>query len=329
MLKSYLDLNFDLLHAATYNRFVDGNDKTLVNLGAIVLFSNYKLTTSSEKHLGDNSHAHIVSSMYELKTSARDIDELSTCFDRDRNRRRNEFTNNKSTKDKFHLRYTLQDIFGFAKHQEKATNGLGYNLTLTRNQENAVLNKDNAINNAKIKIIANEWYVPYYTPGILIQAILSKQTLSKVPTDLQYVESVFMKEVNTQNFWTFEIGTQEELKISIRIIVGFQERDRQDSQNLNNDTFYRPPVTSAQCIIGTENYSDNSTFLNFDDDDYSQGCGPNKEAFRALTKFDILNSYIYLIMILDPLTMIKILVIIYTFSIKDIRKLQKVLNQLK
>ena len=32
----------------------------------------------------------------------------------------------------------------------------------------------------------------------------------------------------------------------------FSTRDRQDSQNLNNYTFYRPSVTSAQCIIGTE-----------------------------------------------------------------------------
>ena len=130
-----------------------------------------------------------------------------------------------------------------------------------------------------------------------------------------------MKEVNTQNFWTFELGTQEGLKVPIRSIVDFQQRDRQDSQNLNNDIFYRPPVTSAQCIFGTENYSDNSIFLNFDDDDYSQGCGPNKEAFRALTKVDILNPYIYPIMILDPLTMIMILVTIYAFSIKYIRKI--------
>ena len=32
--------------------------------------------------------------------------------------------------------------------------GLGYELTLTGKTDNAVLNKDNAINNAKIKIIA-------------------------------------------------------------------------------------------------------------------------------------------------------------------------------
>ena len=57
-------------------------------------------------------------------------------------------------------------MFGFAEHQETATYGLGYKLTLTRNTDNAVLNRANATNNAKIKIISLEWYVPHYTPSL-------------------------------------------------------------------------------------------------------------------------------------------------------------------
>ena len=70
LLNSYLELNFDVLHAATNNRYVDGNDIRLVNLGPISLFSNYKLTTSSGKHLENIDHAHIVSLMYKLLTSS-------------------------------------------------------------------------------------------------------------------------------------------------------------------------------------------------------------------------------------------------------------------
>ena len=67
------------------------------------------------------------------------------------------------------------------------------------------MKKDNAINIAKIKTNAIEWYVPHYTSSIPQQAILSKQISSKAPTELQKVErSVFMKEVNTRTFWTFE-----------------------------------------------------------------------------------------------------------------------------
>ena len=101
-----------------------------------------------------------------------------------------------------------------------------------------------------------------------------------------------MKEVNTQNFWTFELGTQEGINVPIWIIVGFQQMDRQNNQNLNNDTFVRLPVISAQCIMGTEKYPDSAILLNFNDDDYSQGYGQMKEAFKALTKDDILQPYI-------------------------------------
>ena len=61
LLNSYLDLNFDVVHATTNNRYAGGNDIRLVNLGPVALFSNYKLTTSSGKHIEDVSHAQIVS----------------------------------------------------------------------------------------------------------------------------------------------------------------------------------------------------------------------------------------------------------------------------
>ena len=201
-------------------------------------------------------------------------------------------TNNKSQKGKFHVRIYLK-FFGFAEYQEKGTYGLGYKLTLTRNTDNAVLNKANGINNGKIKINAIEWYVPHYTPSIQQQTILSKQILNEAATQIQYPErSVFMKEVKTQKFWTFELGTQEGINIPTWIFVGFQQNDRQHDQNLNNDTFVRLPVISAQVVIGTERYPDSGILLNYDDDDSSQGYGQIKDAFRALTKDDLLQPNI-------------------------------------
>ena len=161
LLNSYLDLNFDVVHNATNNRYADGNDFRLVNLGPIALFSNYELTTSSGKHLEDISHAHIVSLMYKLITTAKECDDLSIGFDRDCTRRRNDLTNNKIIKEKCHVRIYLKDVFGFAEHQEKAAYGLVYKLTLTRNSDNAVLNKGDATILGKVKINSIEWYVPH------------------------------------------------------------------------------------------------------------------------------------------------------------------------
>ena len=48
------------------------------------------LTTSSEKHLEDVSHANIISATNKLTTSAKESDHLSVGFDRDRVRRQRE-----------------------------------------------------------------------------------------------------------------------------------------------------------------------------------------------------------------------------------------------
>ena len=166
LLNSYFELNFDVLKAATSNRYADTDDIRLINLGPIVLFSNYKITTSSGKHLEEISHAHIVSLMYKLLTSSKDSDELSIGFDRNRGRRKNELSNNKSVEGKYHIRISLKDIFGYAEYQEKGTYGLGYKLTLTGSTDNAVLNEDNAVANAKVKINSLDWYVPHYSPNL-------------------------------------------------------------------------------------------------------------------------------------------------------------------
>ena len=164
---------------------------------------------------------------------------------------------------------------------------------MTRNTDNAVLNKVNATGNAKNKINSLEWYVPHYSPSLEEYNKLQIQIKQKTPTNLHYPErSVFMKEVNTQNFWTFELGVQENINVPIWIFVAFQQMDRQNDQKLNNDTFYRMPVTSAQYIIGTEKYPDNAILLNYDNDDYSQGYGQINEAFKALTNDNILQPYI-------------------------------------
>ena len=191
MLYSYLELNFDVLQATTNNRYVDANDIRLVNLGPIALFSNYKLTTLSGKHLEEINHAHIVSLMYKFLISSKDSDALSIGFDRNRGRRKNELSNNKSIKGKYHIRIYLKEIFGFAEHQEKGTYGLGYKLTLTRNTDNAVLNKDNAVGNGRVKINSLDWYVPHYSPNLEEYNKIMKQIKKNSPTLLHYPERCF------------------------------------------------------------------------------------------------------------------------------------------
>ena len=97
-------------------------------------------------------------------------------------------------------------------------------MTLTRNTDNAVLNKADATNKGKIKINGLDWFVPHYTPNLEEYDKLMNQIMKNTPTNLHHTEgSVFMKEVNTQNLWSFELGTQEGFNVPIWIYVGFQQ----------------------------------------------------------------------------------------------------------
>ena len=59
----------------------------------------------------------------------------------------------------------------------------------------------------------------------------------------------FTKDVKIQKLWNPELGSQEENNVGIFIISGFQQRVRQNSENINNDKFFRLLVTSAPWTI--------------------------------------------------------------------------------
>ena len=96
LLNKYIELKFDILKTASSNTYADADDIRLINLGPIALFGNYKLTTSSSKHLENIDYAHIVPLMCKLLSSSRDSDDLSIGFDRSRDRRKRDLNNNKT-----------------------------------------------------------------------------------------------------------------------------------------------------------------------------------------------------------------------------------------
>ena len=82
LLRSYLFLNVEVSKKTDTSRYADGNDIIIVNSGPVASISDFKLTTSSEKHLEDLSHANSVSFLYKLIVSAKRSDDLFIGFDR-------------------------------------------------------------------------------------------------------------------------------------------------------------------------------------------------------------------------------------------------------
>ena len=74
--------------------------------------------------------------------------------------------------------------------------------------------------------------------------------------------------------------------------MGFQQTDQRHSAREINATSFNLLVTSAQCLIGTGKHPDVGIILNYSDEDCSEGYSYFMEAFKVLTKDNILQPLI-------------------------------------
>ena len=263
----------------------------MVNFGPVALFSEAKLTTGSGKHLEKVDNLHPISLIYKLLTSTQQTSQLMSGFEESQATRRQELTNNKTEKGTFFVRIKLKDLFGFAD-QEKITYGLGYTLTLKRNNNNDPIIRDNGVDAAKKYIKDISWYIPHYVPSLENQQLVMDQILDKDPTELFYTErTVFRKDVNTNNSWTFELGNSGESTPSF-IIVGFQARNKSDSQTHDNATFDRLQISSGVCKIGSEKYPDDGIECDYDRDKYDQAYSEIENFYFLKSETNLLNLFI-------------------------------------
>ena len=81
----------------------------------------------------------------------------------------------------------LRYVFGFAELQDEATDYLTDKLPATRNQVKAVKTRAALTTNAQTVTSSNFWYAANYTPNVEQQAIITKQVLGRIATELNYV----------------------------------------------------------------------------------------------------------------------------------------------
>ena len=80
-----------------------------------------------------------------------------------------------------------------------------------------------------------------------------------MPTKLSYFgQSIFAKDETTINVWIFEWRVETWIHVLIHLIVGVPTRIRIRHQRIDNDVFWIPTISRAQCILGTESYPDAS-----------------------------------------------------------------------
>ena len=287
---SYISLEFEVLKNDD-TRYADGDQISLVNFGPVALFSEAKLVTSSGKHLEKVDNLHPLCLMHKLLTSNQQTSQLMYGFEESQTTRRQELTTNKTEKGTFFVRIKLKDLFGFAD-QEKITFGLGYSLTLKRNNNIDPIIRDNGVDAAKINIKDISWYIPHYVPSLENQQLVMDQILDRDPTELYYMERiVFRKDVNTNNNWTFELGNSGESTPTF-VIVAFQARNKIDSQTHDNAMFDRLPVSNAVCKIGSEKYHDDGIECDYDRNKYDQAYSEIENFHLLKSETNLLNPFI-------------------------------------
>ena len=136
------------------------------------------------------------------------------------------------------------------------------------------------------------------------------QILNKEPTELFYTErKVFIKKVDTKTDWSFDLGMFSE-QAPKYVIVGFQNRNNIESQTHDNATFDLLPISSAVCIIGSQNYTDKMITCDYDRNNYHEAYYEMESFFRNHTETNILKPFISLNLFRS----------IYNFYIFDITK---------
>ena len=211
-----------------------------------------------------------------------------------------------------------------AEYQDNCTYGLGHKLIIQRKIDNHALSHPagavdaaNFVFARRVNIDDQSLYVPHYTPGILNQKLMLGHMVSKAATELSFIKrSSNMKDKTSENNWTCELGVGDGIDKPIYVIVGFMQRDHFNQHHRSNNTFCRPSVVNAQCIIEGEKLPDAGTNCNYAVDKYSQAYGEIVSVLDIYLKIifykQILHKNILQLLIIIQMVT---LVIIYTFLI--------------
>ena len=96
-MQNYLSIEFEILKQDN-TRYVDNDQRRLVNFGPIASFSEAKLVTSSGKHLEKIDRLHAVFLLHKLLTSNQQPSQSMYGFEESENTKRLELTNHKEEK---------------------------------------------------------------------------------------------------------------------------------------------------------------------------------------------------------------------------------------
>ena len=181
--------------------------------------------------------------------------------------------NNSDPKGTFSFRVPLKHIFGFCEDYDKVVYGLKHTLTLTRNDDEDAIFRDNAADAVKITLSKISWFMPDVTPAdkdkMELYRIIERK--EKLPVGYRMIQCDTASIPQTTSFrWRLSIKLSPE--VPRFIIVGFQT-DKSGSQEQNPSIFNNVNIRSINAALNSNKYPTLDYNLSFPKQQFSTAYG--------------------------------------------------------
>ena len=192
-----------------------------------------------------------------------------------------------NTKGDFSFRIPLKHIFGFCEDYDKIVYGLKHTLTLTRdNDNNAIFKNDtqaggqDAYVDGKVVLSKISWFMPHVTPADKDKMELYKiiERKEKIPVGYRMIQCDSASIPQANNFsWRLSVKSSPE--VPRFIIVGFQT-NKIGNQKTNPSIFNNVNVSNIYVMLNSTRYPTADYNISFLDQKYSRVYGDTAE-FRS------------------------------------------------
>ena len=300
IVEGYLEKKLDPPNATVYNPATDLI--TLTNNGIMHLFKRIRYDLSGQE-IENLVHPGQATTMLGLLKYADDFSKskgLNQLWYKDTNtnatigdggnagfsvRRHYIFSSN--TVGSFSFRIPLKHIFGFCEDYNKIVYGLKHNLTLTRNNNDDAIYRNNndtagaAMVDGRVILSDISWFMPHVTPADQYKMELYKiiERKEKIPVGYRMLQcdSASIPENSTDFSWRLAVKSSPE--VPRYIIVGFQA-GKSGNQEQNPSIFDHVKVNNIYVMLNSTRYPTVDYNIDFDENKFSRVYGDAAE-FRS------------------------------------------------
>ena len=189
----------------------------------------------------------------------------------------------------FSFKIPLKHIFGFCEDYDKVVYGLKHALTLTRNNDNDAIFRDNGVHVGKITLSKISWFMPHVTPADNDKMKLYKiiEGKEKLPVGYRMIQRDTASIPQAISF-SWRLSDQSSHEVPRFIIVGFQT-NKSGSQKTNPPIFDNVNVSNIYVMLNSIRYPTAGYNISFLAQKFSRVYGDAAE-FRS--KFFNMNDLI-------------------------------------